>query len=107
FADFMESGDFFQADGEAFGVAVFYRDAVAVRADTETSLDEASAVPFAEELLRFFFHFFFFAADEGDDVAEDVQRRHTGIASTRNGLHSNDKHFVETESIGEWFQDEN
>jgi hypothetical protein len=103
FADFVKRGNFFEADGEAFGVAIFYRHAIAMGADAEASFDEASAIPAAEKLLRLFFHFFFFATDERDDIAENVEGSDAGIASAGNGLHGDNKHAVETEGIGKRF----
>src|SRR6266850_2014182 len=41
FADFAERSDFFQADGDAFEVAVYHRHAVAVGAEAEAGIHEA------------------------------------------------------------------
>src|SRR6266568_7494269 len=105
FADFVERSDFFQADGNAFEMAVHDRHAIAVGAEAEAGVHEARAIPLAEELLRFGFHFFLFAADEGNDVALDVHRGDAGITSAGDGLKSDDKDFLETEGVREWFQD--
>src|SRR6266700_4540943 len=51
FADFVERGDFFQADGDAFEVAVDNRNAIAVGAEADAGFDEARAIPLAEQLL--------------------------------------------------------
>ncbi len=106
FADFFETGNFFEADGDALEVAFENWDAIAMCAETEASVDEASAVPFTEELLRFGLHFFFFAADEGDDVGVDIHGSDTRIACARDSLQRNGKNFFEAEGVGERFEDE-
>ena len=88
-------------------MAVLDCHAVAVRADAEASSDEAGTVPAAEKFLRFLFHLFFFAADKRDHVAENIKRRNSGIPRARDGLHSDDEHFFQAESLGERFQDQN
>ncbi len=72
-------------------------------AEADAGVDEARAIPFAEQLLRFELHFFFFTADKGDDVALDVQRGDPGVAGAGNGLKSDDKDFLEAKGIGEGF----
>lgn len=101
FADFVKRSDFFQAEGDAFEVAVDDGDAIAMGADAEASVDEARAIPFAEKFLRLGFHFLFFTADEGDDVALNVHRGDAGIAGAGDGLQSDDENFLEAESVGE------
>src|SRR6266571_5123362 len=107
FANFVERSDFFQADGNAFEVAVDDRHAIAVGAEAEAGVHEARAIPLAEELLRFGFHFFFFAADEGNDVALDVHRGDAGITGAGDGLKSDDENLLEAERVGERFQYQN
>src|SRR6266403_1055891 len=68
FADFVEGGAFYQAEGDTFEVAVDDRDAIAVGANAEAGVNETRAIPFAKKFLRLGFHFFFFTADGGDDV---------------------------------------
>src|SRR5216683_3783341 len=107
FANFVERSDFFQADGNAFEVAVDDRHAIAVGTEAEAGVHEARAIPLAEELLRFGLHFFFFAADEGNDVALDVHRSDAGITGAGDGLKSDNKDFLEAEGVGERFQYQN
>ncbi len=104
FADFIERSDFFQADGDAFEVAIDDRNAIAMGAEPNASVNEPRTIPFAEQLLRLKLHFFFFTTDEGDDVALDIHRGHAGVSSAGNGLKSDDEDFLEAEGIGERFQ---
>src|SRR5882724_11841452 len=76
-------------------------------ADAEAGFNETRTIPPAKQLLRFFFHLFFFAADERDDIAENVERRDSRIARTGDGLHGNDKDFFQAEGIGEGFENQN
>jgi len=107
FADFVERRDFFEAEGNAFEVAVEDGNAVAMGTEAEAGVDEANAVPFAEEFLRLGFHFFFLAADERDDVGVNVHGGNAGIARAGDGLQGDDEDFLEAEGVGERFQDEN
>ena len=56
--------------------------------------------------MRLGFHLFFFAADEGNDVAVNVQRGNAGIACSGNGLQGDDEDFFQTEGVGERFQNQ-
>jgi hypothetical protein len=105
FADFMQRGDFFQADAHTFEVAVKDGHAVAMRAEAEAGIYKTCAVPFAEELLRLGLHLFFFAVDERNDVAVDVHGSDAGITRARNRLQSDDENFLEAEGISERLQD--
>src|SRR5437667_606211 len=100
-ADFFERGDFFQADGDAFEVAVDDRNAIAMGAKADASINEPRAIPFAEQLLWLKLHFFFFTADEGNDVALNIHRGDAGIACAGDGLQSHDENLFESKSIGE------
>ena len=57
------------------------------------------AIQFAEQLEGLGFHFFFFAADEGDDVVEDVHGGDAGVASAADGLHGGDKDLLDAEAL--------
>ena len=52
----------------------------------------------AEDLQRLRFDLLFLAADERDDVAKDVERRHARISRTRHRLHRRDHHGPEVEA---------
>src|SRR2546430_10896765 len=80
FADFFERGDFFQADGDAFEVAVDDWNAIAMSAEADAGVDEPRAVPFAEQLLWLELHFFFFSPGEGNAVVLDTPRREPRIS---------------------------
>ena len=56
-------------------------------------------VDLAEEFLGFLFHFFFFVLDEGDHVAEDVERGHAGISRAADGLHGDGHDGLEAELL--------
>ena len=86
-----------EANGDRFGVAVFDGDAVALRAHGEGAGDHFRAVQLAEELAGFLFHLFFFVADEGDDIAENIERGHAGISRAAHGLHGHGHHGLEAE----------
>src|ERR1043166_4979231 len=106
FADFGKRGNFFQTHRDGFEVAVLDGYTVAVRADAEPGFDEARAIPFAEQLLRLGFHFFFFPTYEGNDIAENIERRDARIAGAGSGLHGNDEQLFEPESVGERLEHE-
>ena len=101
FANFFERGDFFQADGDTFEMAVNDWNAIAMSAQAQAGVNKSRTVPFAEQLLRLKLHFFFFTADEGNDVALNIHRGDAGIACAGDGLQSDDENFFESESIGE------
>ena len=87
-------------------MAVFDRYAIAVGADAEAGFDETRTVPTSQNFLWFLFHFFFFAADEWNDVAENIERRHTWIAGARDRLHGDNKQFLQAKCISERFKDQ-
>ena len=57
------------------------------------------ATELAENLLGLLLHLFFFAADEGNDVADNVHRRHARIAGTGDGLQSGGDHLGDAERL--------
>jgi hypothetical protein len=90
-----------KADGNSLGVAVEDRYAVAVSRDLErrvrmeverilSRLHEA-----AEDLGRLPLDLLLFARDIRNDVVEDVERWHAGIASSRDSLHRSDEDALE------------
>ena len=89
----------FQTNRNGFGVAVFHRDAVALRAHGECAGDHFGAVELAQKFLRFLLHLFLFVFDERDDVAEDVERGYTGISRTADGLHRDGHHGFEAKPL--------
>ena len=101
FADFFERGDFFQADGDTFEMAVDDRNAIAMGAKADASVNEPRAIPFAEQLLWLKLHFFFLTADEGNDVALNIHRGDAGITCAGDGLQSHDENFFEAKSVSE------
>src|SRR2546427_10113 len=99
------------ADGEEFGVEDGGTGGTAdeiVRQkrelDVEARVYESRTIPSAQQLLRFRFHFFFFAADEGHDVAQNVERSNARISCAGNGLHRDDENLFEAERIRERFE---
>ena len=88
-----------QLDGDALGVAVFDGDAIAAGADARGERRDGVALELAQQLERLGFHLLFFAADVGNDVAEDVHRRHAGIARAADGLHGGDKDLLDAEAL--------
>src|SRR5262249_44121852 len=93
-------GAFFRVIDTDLRGPLFDRHAVTVRADAEAGPDKARAVPLTQQLLRLCFHFFFLAADEGNDVAENIEGRNAGIAGAGSGLHGDDEEFLQAESVG-------
>ena len=67
-------------------MAIDHWHAVAVRADFGGERLDVIAGEVAEDLLGLLLHFLFFAADERNDVADDVHGRHAGIAGAGDGL---------------------
>ena len=63
-----------ELDGDALGVAVIDRHAIATGAHARGERRDRVAVELAQQLERLGFHLFFFAADVGNDVVEDVHR---------------------------------
>ncbi len=90
-----------QLDRDALGVAVFDGNAVAVRAHACRIGTNRSAIERAEQLHRLGLHLFLFIADEGDNIAQDVERWHARIARSADGLHGADEDAVDAEAIGE------
>jgi len=80
--------------------------AIAVGTQAQAGVDEARAIPFAEQLLRLGLHFFFFSADERDDVGVDIHGGHAGIARAGDGLERDREDLFETEGVSERLQDE-
>jgi len=105
-ANFVERGNFLEAEGDALEMAVEHGNAVAVGAKAEAGIEETRAIPLAEKLLRLGFHFFLFAADEGDDVGVDIHGSDTRITSAGDGLQRDDEDFFEAEGISKRFEDE-
>ena len=56
------------------------------RLDAIVPVDEAP-----EDLEGLPLHLLFFAADEGNDVVEDVEAGYAGVSRTRDGLHGGDQ----------------
>ena len=98
---------FFKRNGNTFQVAIHHRHAIAVRADAQARADKTRAIPFAQQFLRLLFHFFFFAADEGNDVSDDVHRGNTRIASSGNGLQRDDKELLHPKSVRKRLEHDN
>ena len=73
-------------------VPIHHRHAIAVRAHLRRQRLDVIADEVAQDLLRLLLHLLFFAADERDDVADDVHRRHARIARAGDGLHRGDDH---------------
>ena len=91
-----------ELERDALGVAVFDGDAVAVRGELEGGGVDVGGGQGAEELAAFFLQLFFFVFDEGDDVAEDVERRHAGVAGAADGLHGRDEDASRCRSARGW-----
>src|SRR5260370_39629515 len=56
-------------------------------------------------MLRLGCQFFLFAADKGNVIALESQRRDSGIACAGNRLQRDDEYFFEAEGVGERLQD--
>ena len=52
-----------------------------------------------QQFARLLFHLFFFLGDVGDDVAENVERGHAGIARAADRLHGHDHHLLQAEAL--------
>ena len=79
FEHLLVGGRLPQLDRDALGVAVDYGDAVAVGTEGEAGGRDARGIgECAKELSDFFLQLLFFVLDEGDDVAEDVERGDAG-----------------------------
>ncbi len=77
-----------------------HRHARRVRADDAAAVDcgvRAGRGQRAEDLLRLALELLFFAADERDDVAEDVERRHARVARAGHGLQRRHHHAGQAE----------
>ena len=72
-------------------MAVLHRNAVGMRADRDWRWLDAHANAATEHLLNLALDLRLFVLDVRHDVAEDVQRRHAGIARTRYRLHRRDE----------------
>ena len=84
-----------EGDRHGHGVAVDHGHAIGVRADRD-GVRRAATIA-AENLLRLALHLLFFATDERDDVAENVERGHAGIARARYRLHGRDDDGLDAE----------
>jgi hypothetical protein len=98
FEDLGVGGGLAEFDADAFGVAVDYGYAVAVRGEREGCGLEAGGGGCAEELGDLFLELLFFVLDVGDDVAEDVERGYAGVACAADSLHGGDEEFFDAEA---------
>src|SRR6202171_2389014 len=78
-----------------------------MRADAQTRINKAFAIPLAKQFLRLGLHLFFFAADERDHVPLNVHGSYARITCADRGLKRHDKNLLETESICERLENEN
>src|ERR1043165_1051899 len=76
-------------------MAVDRRHAVRLRGDAHRRVDEALAVPRAEDLARLDLDLLFLAADVRNDVVEDGQRRDAVPAGAGDGLHGGDVQLLD------------
>ncbi len=93
-------------DGDALGVSVHDSDAVAVSAHfCRQHLDPAAGVA-AKQLAYLFLQLFFFILNEGNDVTQDVERRHARVACAADRLHGADEQAFDAESLFQRLQRE-
>src|SRR5579862_256042 len=88
-----------QLDRHALGMPVFHCNAIAVRAHSRCQRFHFMLFEPAEQLERLGLHLFFFALDVGDHVAQDVHRRHAGIACAGDGLHGGHEDLLDPEAF--------
>src|SRR5579864_1066698 len=105
--DFVGLGLGLQPNGNGFGVTVFDGDAVALRAHGKGAGNYSRSVDLAEQLASLLFHFFFFITDEGDYVAQNVERGDTGISRAADGLHGDGHNCFQAEALVDRSQREN
>ena len=89
----------FEFHRHRFGVAVFNRDSVALRAHFERREVYPGSVESSEELARLLFHLFFFFGDVRNDIAQNIQGRDPGVPRAAHRLHSYDHYGFEFEFL--------
>ena len=88
-----------QLDADAFRVAIFHRDAIAVRAHFRVQQRDLGIFQLAQQPARLGFQLLFFILDEGNYVAQNVERRHARISGAADRLHGADKHRAQAEPL--------
>ena len=88
-----------ELDGDADGVAVDDRDAIATGAHARSERLDDVAIELAQQLEHLLFHLLFFVADVGNDVVEDVHGGYAGIARAADGLHGGGKDLLDSKAI--------
>src|SRR5215469_4667253 len=95
--DFISRTRRLQLHRHRLRVPVLHRDTIAVGGHAEAGILDTMAVQLAEELSRLLFHLLFFVLDERNHIAENVERRYTGISCTAHRLHGGNEQRLHAE----------